>query len=133
MFDVLPYYRVFLLPAGVVFGAVVGGWASLTTIVLTFVILPALELVLPRDTKNLGPEEMDRLERRFGFRFLTWLWVPVQLACMVLAIGAAAEESVSILERVAMVLSLGILTGGIGITVSHELMHRAGRFERVLG
>ncbi|MFM8473649.1 MAG: hypothetical protein ACKOBV_09035, partial [Candidatus Kapaibacterium sp.] len=63
MFDVLPYYRVFLLPAGVVFGAVVGGWASLTTIVLTFVILPALELVLPRDTKNLGPEEMDRLER----------------------------------------------------------------------
>ncbi|MFM8569807.1 MAG: alkane 1-monooxygenase [Candidatus Kapaibacterium sp.] len=133
MFDVLPYYRVFLRPAGVVFGAVVGGWASLTTIVLTFVILPALELVLPQDTKNLGPEEMDRLERRFGFRFLTWLWVPVQLACMVLAIGAAAEESVSILERVAMVLSLGILTGGIGITVSHELMHRAGRFERVLG
>lgn len=133
MLEVLPYYRVFLLPAGVLFGAAMGGWAGATTIVLTFVILPVLELVLPRDTKNLSAEEMESLEQRFAFRFLTWLWVPVQLACMVIALGAAAQESVGVIERAAMVLSLGILTGGIGITVSHELMHRADKVERVLG
>lgn len=133
MGELLPYYRVFLLPAAVVFGALVGGVAGATTIVLTFGILPVLELVLPRDTRNLPAEEYEELERRFGFRLLTWLWVPVQLGTMIIAIGAAASDSVTTLERVAMILSLGILTGGIGITVSHELMHRAGRFERVLG
>lgn len=133
MNHILPYYRVFLLPMSVLFGAYYGGAAGASAIVLTFVILPVLELVLPRDTKNLSAEEYDVLEQNIGFRFLTWLWVPVQLATMVVAIAAAAAPGVPGIERAVMVLSLGILTGGIGITVSHELMHRAGRAERVLG
>ncbi|NJM34935.1 MAG: hypothetical protein HC850_09795 [Rhodomicrobium sp.] len=36
------------------------------------------------------------------------------------------------LEILSMAVALGIVTGGIGITYAHELMHQTNRFERAL-
>lgn len=39
----------------------------------------------------------------------------------------------SALELLGVTISLGITTGGMGITFAHELIHRPGRFERRMG
>ena len=133
MKELVPYYRVFIIPVSVLIGCSLSGWYSATTVTLTFIALPILELILPRDLRNLNADEMERLEHRVGFRFITWLWVPVQLCTMVVAIHTASQDSLTWFERICMTLSVGVMCGGIGITVAHELMHRAHRAERVLG
>lgn len=58
----------------------------------------------------------------FWHRLLTWLWLSVQLAMLFGVIAYVGFASaVTWWELALLALSLGIVTGGIGITCAHEL------------
>src|SRR5690606_13613982 len=82
---------------------------------------------------NPLPERAAELEK--DPRFLTYLYIAVFLNASAVLFGAAwfAVGAASGLERLGTVLSVGILTGGMGITVAHELFHRTDRTSRLLG
>jgi alkane 1-monooxygenase len=68
--------------------------------------------------------------RDFVFGAPLYFWVPVQVAI----IGWAIFESLTRTgwNWVGLVVAVGLFTGGIGITIAHELMHRTSRVERGL-
>lgn len=79
------------------------------------------------------PEETARLSNRLSFRLVTWLWVPLQAALVWWAVDRFATTPLTAVERIGLIASVGTVTGGIGLTYAHELIHRPGRFELGLG
>lgn len=120
---------VLLIPGSVLIGAWVGGAATFFTLVFVFVLTPMLDVVLGLDTNNDVPEPNARSLR---YDLLLWLFVPVELALLGFGLHEASSGQRSSLELLGLALSTGVVTGALGITIAHELMHRPGRVEGAL-
>jgi alkane 1-monooxygenase len=98
-------------------------WLSLA---VTFLFLPLLDAWVGHP--RAGWPTVDLPRALAGW--LPRLQVPLQAALLCLALWLL--PSLSPLEQVVFALAVGTVTGGIGITVAHELGHRASRFDRAL-
>ncbi|OUR75961.1 hypothetical protein A9Q83_16490 [Alphaproteobacteria bacterium 46_93_T64] len=126
------YYLTFLLPLSVIAGLESGGIAVWMTPIWVFAITPVLDYVFGEKTGNvLAESEADRT-LSFGYNFVLWAWPPVQLAILYQVTLFVIAPTSTMAEIVGATLSVGIMTGAIGITWAHELCHRTKLFERVL-
>ncbi len=129
----MPYALGFLLAPLLVWCVSQGGaWLWLPVLVL-FVGVPIADALASANRLAPTPGEVFDLEHNPWFRAVTWLWVPVHVALVVWALMVVAAQPFTWWEWTALVLSLGAIGGAIGITFAHELVHRSGRCERVLG
>ena len=120
-----------VLPLLVLAGYRLGGAWNYLTVGWAFVLVPLADALLGIDTEVAGPARgASRAWERF-FDGVLIGWVPVQLALLAFAV-VAVNSSGGIAARVGLMLSVGVVTGGIGIVVAHELGHRQGRGARVL-
>ncbi|HXQ31908.1 MAG TPA: alkane 1-monooxygenase [Steroidobacteraceae bacterium] len=120
-----------LLPPLVLAGYRLGGSWNFLVVGWVFVVLPLADLIAGTDTGTVAPRGRTPPGWRIYFDALLIAWVPVQLG--LLLFGVAVFTSIdSTLGRVGFALSVGIVTGGVGIVVAHELGHRLGRLERTL-
>ncbi len=126
-----PFLVSWLIPVTVVVGSLVGALWSTLTVLVVFGILPALDLVMGQDTRNPDERTVEALTERKAFRYITWAWVPLQVALLVFAL-LRARHSLPAEEWLGLAVSTGVTTGGVGIVVAHELGHRRGAFERFL-
>ena len=131
MWSVLPFGLLYLFPLGAFWAVTRGGnWCWFLPL-LAFLVMPFLDLVWDR----VSPSEAKRLEvSRLGewlSDFLLLAFVPTQLLILALAVfeipSRIANHGAFSAEVVGLTLSMGILTGGIGITLAHELVHRRER------
>lgn len=127
MAHILPYALAYLFPLSMVLGLSWGGVWIWSTVALGFLVTPVLEPLLGLDKENPGKEKAP----------VAWLldaglfiWIPFQALILFWALNSLAFGVWSLLEKVGLVLSLGTLTGGLGITIAHELMHRQGKLHR---
>jgi len=126
----LGYLVAFLVPAVGFAGGRRGGAGVLAGVLLAFVVIPVLDVLLGVDDRNPSPAEAAALQRSRFLRALPFVWIPVQLALMGWTFWQAGHAQLSALEIIGLTASLGVTTGGIGITVAHELGHKPGRAER---
>ena len=133
MTRVWPFSIGFLAPPLVFLAVERGGWWSLLPVLLLYAGLPVGDALLGLSARIHGPDEIARLSEAWSFRLITWLWVPVQAALVLWAVHRFATAPLTPVEQVGLLLSVGTVTGGIGITYAHELVHRSGRFELALG
>ena len=118
----------FYLLIGVSFTLQVIFWESIgviwMTLVVSFLVLPLIDLLIrPQNIPSLSS---------FG-RFCPW--VPrlyFLLHFFLLFMILASNEFTSFTELLASGLALGTITGGVGITVAHELMHRPKKMDKLL-
>lgn len=109
-------------------------WAFFTPIVV-FGVIPLLDALLGRDPAN--PEEgaeVDALSEQTYYRWLSLLSVPMLLG--LIGWGGwvfATNELWSWAGQLGWLLSIGTVTGGIGITVAHELVHKDPKLEQNAG
>lgn len=130
------FYLVFAIPALVVLGVTAGGWWSGAVVAFIFGAVPAFDAWLGHERRN--PKADAAHARVFDVPMV--LWVVVQITVLTWWIARAADESRGLsslhgpmgLGLALSTLSVGLMTGGIGITVAHELMHRKSRAERGL-
>lgn len=116
-----------LLPLGILPGGP-GYWLVPLAV---FGVIPLLDVLIGEDVRNPPEAAADTLRRdRFYTRILL-AWVIVQLLVLAFSLIALRLLPLSVPEAVGLVVSTGILSGGIGITVAHELGHRLGRRERL--
>jgi alkane 1-monooxygenase len=124
-----------LLPLVVVLGHRLGGaWNFLTPAVL-FVALPLVDLWAGVDTVTVAPHGSPSPRWRRWFDGLLRAWVPIQLLLLAWgaqAVAVAAAAPGGAVEAIGLTLSIGLLTGAVGITVAHELGHRRALADRVL-
>ncbi len=131
--SVLPYYIAYVLPATVVLGVQLGGGFTFLTLFVVFCLVPLLDAVLGGDDRNPTPDEMAVLEARWSFRMVLYLYVPVQLGLIVWGASMVSKQHLSWLEIAGVTASVGIVAGGLGITIAHELAHKRTSLERSLG
>ena len=131
---VWPYCLVFIVPASVVVGTFTGGPGSFMTLVVVFGLIPLFDAVIGLNTANPNVEDEKQLNKAKGFHRVTWFFAVLQVCLVIWGIAMFAGQALTPLEQVGLILSLGTCSGGMGIVVSHELIHRIdSRLEPFLG
>nr|WP_064495557.1 alkane 1-monooxygenase [Pseudomonas chengduensis] len=102
---------------------------------VVFGVIPLLDFIVGRDPAN--PDERDEvpaLEAQGYYRLLSLATVPLLLAMLVWSGWIfASYEGWSWVGQLGWVLSVGTVMGAIGITVSHELIHKDPKLEQNAG
>lgn len=108
-----------------------GAWHFLVPAVV-YGLIPLLDMLLGEDRSNPAPEEETRLERALFHRFVLYAYVPLHFALLAGGALLIAGGGLRWWETTGLVLSVGTITGGLGITVAHELGHKLSRPDRLL-
>ncbi|OHV32214.1 alkane 1-monooxygenase [Parafrankia soli] len=96
-----------------------------------FVLLPVLDATTPKDPVGAPEGTREALDADRYYRWCTYLYLPLAGVALVMGCWAWTRGDLSVVERVAVVLALGTVTG-IGINTAHELGHKRARVERRL-
>ncbi len=134
--DRLPAALPFWLSLGLVplaaFVATHGGWTLILLPAASWGLFSLLDLATGADTASADPATPDSALR--WHRAITLIWFPIEAAVIYGAIWHTTHGSgLSSGEALGLFFGVGILSGTIGITYAHELMHQRLRSERWLG
>ncbi len=122
----LPLLLAPVVPVGYILG---GGWTFLLP-VLVWGVLPVVDWAVGIEPRNPDPASVRGLEDDAFYRWTVWIHVPVTVALVVWA--CSVQAAATPVEWAGLAVSTGLVSGGVGITVAHELGHRRSAFERGL-
>ena len=100
-------------------------------------VVPAIDLVSGLDRSNPPDDVIEALEQDRYYRWITYLYLPIQYAGFLAAfVWIAKPEWLGVapldtLDQVGIAVSIGCI-GGIGINTAHELGHKKESHERWL-
>ena len=127
-----PFWMSLLLVPLLFSVATVGGWWLLLVPVSTWWLFSVLDAAIGVNLDNADPQTEDA--DLFWYRFVTLIWFPLQAATIfALIFYATRAPHLSGIELVGLFMGVGILSGTVGITYAHELMHQKSKLERGLG
>lgn len=127
----LGFFSAFVIPVLVIAGSYAGGWWNFISLAFVFILVPVIDDRLGLDTANVPDEKQAIVGQEFYYRFITYLWVYGQFGFLVWAVYRIASGSLTSLQEWAgFTLGCALVTGGIGITVAHELGHKKSRLEK---
>lgn len=129
---VLKYGLVFVLPALFIIGLREGSWFSFGPVIFAFGVIPLAELLFKPDPENLSSAEKEMRLKDRAYDFMLYLVVPILYVSITLFLIAITTRSFSTFELTGLTFSLGVLLGGMGINVAHELGHRHTNHERFM-
>ena len=122
------------------------GWNAVSPVwwwigpLLVYILLPILDIFFGPDGENPPDEVMERLENDKYYRYCTYIYIPFQLASLVLAcyLWSATDLSwlgidggLGLISKIGLAISIGCVAG-IGINTAHELGHKKDDLERWL-
>ena len=109
------------------------GWAVWFWIgpIVILGIVPAIDLITGLDRSNPPDDVIEALEKDRYYRWITYLFLPIQYAGFVAAFWLIANGDLSTWDKVGLAISIGCI-GGIGINTAHELGHKKESHERWL-
>ncbi|NJM26630.1 MAG: alkane 1-monooxygenase [Bacteroidia bacterium] len=132
VFRKIGFLIAFILPALVVTGFYAGAAWNFITIVFAFILIPLVDQWMGTDLSNVPETHRSALTDDAYYRFVLYVWAYVQLAFVVWASYAITNMTgETLVAKAAFTLSVALVTGGIGITVAHELGHKKSTHERV--
>jgi alkane 1-monooxygenase len=127
------YYNAFVLPALVIAGFYLGGLWLFMPAIFVFGILTIVDHWVGLNTTNIPANDVANVESDAFYKHVTIAWTVMQTVFLLWAVSrVAAGELRSIWEWSGFTLGCALATGGIGITVAHELGHKKSGFERFL-
>ena len=128
----LKYLIAYLLPGSALLALWQPERFAWATVVLSFVILPTLEQLLPKSVKNIASEEESERSGKFFFDLLLYLNAPLLFLIVGWYLFTLKNALPGWPALAGLTLSTGIVVGAIGINVAHELGHRSTKFEQFL-
>ncbi|MCE2936915.1 MAG: alkane 1-monooxygenase [Cyclobacteriaceae bacterium] len=125
------FFSAFIIPALVVAGYYLGPWGVWLPVVFVFLFIPVIDYLSGLDTTNVPENDKKIVGEEFYYRLVTYLWTYVQFAFFIWAAWVVTFGTLSTpLAWIGFTISFALVTGGIGITVAHELGHKKSRIER---
>ncbi|SMG37256.1 alkane 1-monooxygenase [Marivirga sericea] len=124
------YFSAFIIPALTILGFYLGGIANLSTLIFVYALIPAIDATVGRDHSNVPKEAVKSVANDFYYRFITYCWTYFQLAFLIWAVWVASTNTSTPFEWITFTIAVSLSTGGIGITVAHELGHKKSKLER---
>ena len=116
----------------ILFVAMQGGWWLVLVPLSTWYLFSILDLLGGLNLDDADPETDDA--QLFWYRAVTLIWFPLQF-CTIFGLLWYVQNSdhLGTAEKLGLFFAVGILSGTIGITYSHELMHQKSKLERWMG
>lgn len=99
--------------------------------VLLFVVIPVIDLVAGLDRSNVPDDLIKELEADRYYRWITYLFLPLQYIGLIWACWLWAGDSLSLFAEIGLALTVGTVAG-VGINTAHELGHKREDVERWL-
>ncbi len=128
----LPFWLSLVLIPLAVIGAVHGGWTVLLLPIYGWIGISILDALLGQNHENPDPTATE--QTLFWYRAITLIWFPVQaLALYGMIYYVTRADHLGLAEKIGLFFGMGVISGSIGITYAHELMHQKNRAERWLG
>lgn len=125
------FFSALILPALLVLGYELGG-ANLWLIHgFVFVLVPLMDFLINRDTTNLPKDSVSKVSKIYFYKLVTFIWVYVQLAVLFWGFYVVSSADLRLLDWLAFTTGTALVTGGIGITVAHELGHKQEKIQQV--
>lgn len=94
-------------------------------------VVPVVDLVTGVDRSNPPDDVIASLEADRYYRWLTYAYLPLQYAGLILGLYVIARWDLSTLDKVGLTVTLGFVAG-VGISTAHELGHKRESVERWL-
>ncbi len=130
--DALPFWLSLVFVPMVAAAAVYGGWFIALVPLWGWVVMSLLDRLAGLNEDNLDPDTGEAA--LFWHRLVTLIWLPIQLALQFGALWAACRGGdLAGWERVALMATVGVVSGTVGINYAHELIHQRNRLEQRLG
>lgn len=122
------------------------GWNAVSPVwwwigpILVYGLLPILDLFFGPDGQNPPDEVMEALENDKYYRYCTYIYIPFQLASLILACYLWTADNLSwlgidgglgLVSKIGLAISIGVM-GGVGINTAHEMGHKKDSLERWL-
>lgn len=93
------------------------------------VLVPLVDLLAGYDHTNPPDEVMEALEEDRYYRWITYLFLPLQYAGFVVGAWVLSGDGISVFGKIGLAVTLGTVAG-IGINTAHELGHKRENVER---
>jgi alkane 1-monooxygenase len=130
----LAFFMAFIIPALAIAGYYADGYWNYLAIFFSFIFMPLLDQRIGVDTANVPEAEVKIVSEEFYYRFVTYVWTYFQIAFFFWGAYAVTSGRLATpVEWVGFIISFSLVTGGIGITVAHELGHKKSVMERIYG
>lgn len=107
-----------------------GAWFWIGPVVV-LAIVPTVDLAVGLDRSNPPDDVIEALENDKYYRWITYLYLPIQYAGFVAAYWLIARGDLSVVDKIGLSMTVGCV-GGIGINTAHELGHKKESHERWL-
>jgi alkane 1-monooxygenase len=124
------FFSALILPTLLVFGMQWGGPFQWMIHVFVFLLVPLMDYVIQKDTANVPAAEVSETTKAQFYKLITFVWVYVQLAVVIWGFYWVSTQELSFISWMAFTSGMALVTGGIGITVAHELGHRHEKIEQ---
>ncbi|MFN5332478.1 MAG: alkane 1-monooxygenase [Bacteroidota bacterium] len=124
------FFSALILPALLVLGTYLGGPFLWMIHVFVFLLVPLMDYMLQKDTTNVPTAEVSQVTKERFYKLITFIWVYVQLALLFWGFYVVSSQELNLISWIAFTTGMALITGGIGITVAHELGHRTEKLEQ---
>ncbi len=118
------YSSIYLFPVLAVLGYYLGGWYTFLPLLVAYIGFPLLDTIFGTTDKNPSAEQEAELKQASFYRYLTYPTGPIMIAIVIWGCWVVANESLAWNEYLGLLLSTGLVTGAVGITVAHEQCHK---------
>jgi alkane 1-monooxygenase len=125
------FFSALILPALLVLGQVLGGKNLWLIHGFVFILVPLMDLVISRDTTNVAKDSITKVSKEYFYKLVTFIWVYVQLGILIWGFYVVSLADFVWWEWLAFTSGMALVTGGIGITVAHELGHKTDKIQQV--
>jgi alkane 1-monooxygenase len=125
------FFTSFIIPTLAITGFYLGGSWNYLTVFFSFILIPIVDQALGLDKSNVSEQHLKAEAEEFFYRFVTYCWTYFQLAFIIWGCFAVTSGKLQGTSAwIGFIVSFSLVTGGIGITVAHELGHKKSKLER---
>lgn len=125
------FFAAFIIPSLVILGCYLGSGWNYLAMFFSLILIPMIDQIVGIDTSNVTKTESSISSEEFYYRFVTYVWTFVQLSFLFWGAYVISKNLlVTTFEWVGFCIGFSLVTGGIGITVAHELGHKKSSIER---
>ncbi|PRY85302.1 alkane 1-monooxygenase [Mongoliibacter ruber] len=124
------FYAAFILPVLLIGGYYLGGIGLSFIHIFVFVLIPIMDYLIGKDKNNIPQSDIPEVSKERFYKLVTFIWVYVQFAVLIWGFYIVATASLTLGEWLWFTSGMALVTGGVGITVAHELGHKADKLEQ---
>ena len=120
----LIYCGIYIFPVLTVLGFYAGGPWIYSSLIAAYLIVPLCDSIIGTSSVNLDTDQEKIAANTALFRQVTFAIAPIVLLVVLWGSWAASHYQLLWYEYLGLVLSVALVSGGIGITVAHEQCHK---------